>query len=144
MVGAGIGPGSNSQFIGLSWYKEGIRLGLHGERIVHNNDFTYAAYLSRTIGRGWHNRYYVDLIYGAHAQINFRGFYLSAAINYLNALNYKWVKLGGTFDTGSPLSDKKNTQTSLSLIYDLNLKQTFRLSKSFGDALNWLSRKFKR
>jgi len=143
MLGAGIGPGSNSQFISLSYYREGIRVGVHGERVVNNNDFNYAAYLSGTVGRGWHNRYYVDLVYGAHAQVKVGGIYLSGAINYMNILNYQWVKLGGTFNTGSPLSDKKNVQASLAVLYDLNLKQTFRFPKPIQKALNWLDEKAK-
>jgi len=83
------------------------------------------------------------LVYGAHAQVKVGSIYLSGAINYMNILNYQWVKLGGTFDTGSPLSDKKNVQASLAVLYDLNLKQSFRFPKPIQKALNWLDEKAK-
>lgn len=138
MLGAGIGPGSNSQFLSLSLYRKGTRVGIHGERIVHNNDFIYTHYLSGNIGSGYHNRYYVDLIYGVHAQVKVGGIYVAGAINFMNALNYKWVKLGGTFETGSPLTDKKNIQASMSVLYDLNLKQTFKMPKFMREGWSWL------
>jgi hypothetical protein len=137
MLGAGIGPGSNSQYLSISLHRRGSRLGIHGERIVHNNDFVYAHYLS-TVGRGYHNRYYVDLIYGAHLQVKVGGIYVAGAINFMNALNYKWVKLGGTFETGSPLSDKKNVQASMSILYDLNMKQSFKMPKFMREGWQWL------
>jgi hypothetical protein len=143
MLGAGIGPGSNSQYLSLSWYRKGTRLGIHGERIIHNNDFVYAAYLSNVVGRGYHNRYYTDLIYGAHLQIRVAGAYLAASISKMNILNYKWVKLGGTFETGSPLSDKKNVQASFSVLYDLNLKQSFPIPKPIQQGINWVGDKLR-
>lgn len=138
MLGAGIGPGSNTQYLGISLYRKGSRFGIHGERIVHNNDFVYAHYLSGDIGRGYHNRYYVDLIYGAHLQVKVGGIYLAGAVNFMSVLNYKWVKLGGTFETGSPLSDKKNVQASMSVLYDLNLKQHFHMPKFMKEGWKWL------
>lgn len=138
MLGAGIGPGSNSQFLSISLYRKGSRFGIHGERIVHNNDFVYASQLSGNVGSGYHNRYYVDLIYGAHVQVKLRGIYVAGTINYMNVLNYKWVKLGGTFETGSPLSDKKNVQASISVLYDLNLKKTFKMPAFMRYGWQWV------
>jgi hypothetical protein len=45
IIGAGIGPGGNSQYIGLDHYGPSGRLGLYLERQVHDNDayYTWAA-----------------------------------------------------------------------------------------------------
>ncbi len=142
-LGSGIGPGSNSQYLSLSWYRKGTRIGVHGERVIQNNDFVYAAYLSNVVGRGYHNRYYTNLTYGAHVQLKIAGLHVAGAINYMNILNYKWVKLGGTFETGSPLSDKKNVQASISLMYDLDFKLKFKSPKPIQKAASWLEETMK-
>ncbi|RYG04703.1 MAG: hypothetical protein EOO07_30700, partial [Chitinophagaceae bacterium] len=45
VLGAGIGPGANHQSVEISWVKGLKRLGLQFERLVHNNDFYYYAYV---------------------------------------------------------------------------------------------------
>jgi hypothetical protein len=99
--------------------------------------------LSNVVGRGYHNRYYTNLTYGAHVQLKIAGLHVAGAINYMNILNYKWVKLGGTFETGSPLSDKKNVQASISLMYDLDFKLKFKSPKPIQKAASWLEETMK-
>jgi len=40
LLGASIGPGSNSQTINFSWNKGFNMIGIYFERITNNNDFT--------------------------------------------------------------------------------------------------------
>lgn len=119
-LGAGIGPGSNSQRMNISWVSGANKIGIHGERVVHNNDFNYYQYLSYNFGAGWGNRSWVDLTYGAHAQISKGKWLFAGLIDMTSALNYQWVKLDGTYDGPSSLSDKKNLRISLSATYQLN------------------------
>ena len=44
VMGAGIGPGSSSQTIGMKLLSGFDRMGLSFERIVRNNDFYYSAF----------------------------------------------------------------------------------------------------
>jgi len=119
-LGAGIGPGSNSQRLNISWVSGANKVGIHGERVVHNNDFNFYQYLSYNFGKGWGNRSWVDLTYGAHAQIKKGKWLFAGLLDITSALNYQWVKLDGTYDGPSALSDKTNLRISLSATYQLN------------------------
>ena len=56
-IGAGIGPGSNSLMWDVSYLRGQDSYGLKVERLVHNNDFYYYAFM----GTGVFNRHWVDL-----------------------------------------------------------------------------------
>lgn len=129
-LGAGIGPGSNSQRLNISWVNGFNKIGIHGERVVHNNDFYYYQYLSYTFGAGWGNRNWVDLTYGAHAQIQKGNWLFAGLFDFTSALNYQWVKLDGTYDGPSSLSDLRNFRASLSITYQLNKRFPFTKSAS--------------
>jgi len=117
VLGASIGPGGNSQTIHLSWVKGMKRIGLQAERVSHNNDFYTYNYFSGVVGTGSANKYWVDLSLGLNFQWDYKNLLLSGFYNYTSALNYHWVKLDGGFAGPSALSDRRNTQFSLSLTY---------------------------
>ncbi len=125
LLGAGIGPGSNSQRLNISWLKGFNKFGIHGERVIHNNDFYYYQYLSGNLGYSVGNKYWVDLTYGFHAQAKWRNFMFASLYDFTTALNYKWVKVDGEYDGPSLLSDKKNTRATISMIYFIN--QAFKV-----------------
>jgi hypothetical protein len=144
LLGAGIGPGSNSQFFGISWVNKTNRIGLHGERWVHNKDMHYLQQLSGTLGYGAFYKPWVSFTYGAHLQWRIAGLYLSAAINKGVSLNYQWVKIdGGTYGPSS--SDKHVMNMTFSAQYELPWTLQWRWPKTglnqkikkFGEKIGW-------
>ena len=117
VMGASIGPGSNSETLNISWVKGLKRIGINAERISHNNDFYLYNHFSGNIGTGVAQKYWVDLNIGFQFQWDYKQFLFSGFYNYTSALNYRWVKLDGGFAGPSALSDRKNNQISLSLTY---------------------------
>lgn len=86
VIGAGIGPGGNSQMINVSWVKELKRIGLMFERIVHNNDFYYNAFSdSKDFRRHW-----IDLSGTLSGEWNYKRLLLSAQFTATSTLNYEW------------------------------------------------------
>lgn len=119
LLGAGIGPGSNSQRLNISWVKGANKIGFHGERVIHNNDFYYYAFITGNVGTGYTTRYYTDLTYGFHVQFAYKQFLVAGLLDFSNALNYQWVKIDGDI-YGPSSSDKKNTRACISLLYQIN------------------------
>lgn len=124
MLGASIGPGSNSQSLGLSWHKGNNKVGLFIERVVHNNDF----YLYEYYGSAYFNRYYVDINKGIEVQVQLKkNILLAASVLQTNALNYKWVRedppntpwTNGLWSEPSSISDKMNVLLNCSLKFNL-------------------------
>ena len=86
VLGAGIGPGSNSQMLSIAWVKGLKRVGLLVERIVRNNDFYYNAFEeSKDFRRHW-----TDLSTTASADWPYKRFLLSARMSVIRSLNYQW------------------------------------------------------
>ncbi len=122
VIGAGIGPGSNSQSISVNWVNERKKIGLQFERVVHNNDFYYYNYFSGAVGQGLTNRYWTDISISLNAQWNYKQFLFAGAINYLSTLNYKWIKFDGGFAGPSTITDIRNTQVTLSMMYSIDFR----------------------
>ena len=86
VLGAGIGPGSNSQMLGIAWVKDIKRVGILFERIVRNNDFYYNAFeQSQDFRRHW-----TDLSTTLRADWPYKRFLLSANMSLIRSLNYQW------------------------------------------------------
>lgn len=117
VMGASIGPGSNSQTFYISWIKGWKKIGLQAERIAHNNDFYYYNYFNGMTGAGDANKYWADVNFGLQVQWDYKQLLFSVSAMYSSALNYRWVKLDGGFADPSPLSDRRSTQLSCSLTY---------------------------
>jgi hypothetical protein len=124
VLGAGIGPGGASQTINVNWVKDQNRVGVRFDRVVHNNDFYYYSYYNGNIGGGTSNRYWVDVAWTAYGQWSYKQFMFAGAINYLRALNYKWIKMDNSYADPSPLSDKSNVQVVFSLLYSIDLSSS--------------------
>jgi hypothetical protein len=86
VIGAGIGPGSNVQYLGVNWFRGVNRIGIFGERMVHNNDFFYFAYEDSNDWR----RFWTDLSTGILADWRFADFMLSSKLMYTRSWNYQW------------------------------------------------------
>lgn len=119
ILGAAIGPGSNSQTLVMSWNKTAMRIGMQLERVVRNNDFYYYNYFTGLPGDGTNNRYWTDISWGVFGQVRISKWLVACSINRLSALNYRWVKTTRGWDT-DPTNDRKNWQLNMSLRYYLH------------------------
>lgn len=119
VIGAAIGPGSNSQTFNLTWHQRQNQIGLQLQRVMRNTDFYYYNYFSGTIGLGNTAAFWVDISASLFAQWQFKQLMIAGSIDRLSSINYKWLKLDGDFGSPSTLSDKKNFQIRLSMRYDI-------------------------
>lgn len=119
VLGASIGPGSNSQTFYLSWVKGLKRIGLSVERILNNTDFYQYHYFNGRIGNGNPSNYWVDINASFQVQLDYKRLLFNASYLYTSALNYRWTKLSGGFATPDPFSDKINHQLSFSIFLQL-------------------------
>jgi hypothetical protein len=135
IIGASIGPGSNSQTINLSYNYKYNSFGLQIERISQNNDFFSTVYFSGKNGQiintgaqlwGYYNKYWVDINSKVSAQIMpIKNILLSASLMQTDAMNYRWLKFpdpGKKYDEGASQTDKYNIQFQLSLKYLMHAK----------------------
>jgi hypothetical protein len=125
LIGASIGPGSNSQSISLSWNKGYNKIGFFIERVVHNNDFYYSVYYNPFSNNrfGYYNTYWVDINSRLIFEINpLKNILLSCSFANTNAMNYRWIRYedGSAYDEPSSLTDKFNQQFQLSIKYLLH------------------------
>jgi hypothetical protein len=86
-LGAGIGPGSNSQTLEIAWVKGFKKIGIQFERLQHNNDFYYYAFKSI----GDFRRYWVDISTTFKADWNYERFFFSGQLGIIRSLNYQWL-----------------------------------------------------
>jgi len=132
-MGAGIGPGSNSQTIDLSYHYKLNHIGIAVERISQNNDFFSEVYFSGRNGQfidgvgqvwGYYNKYWVDINTKLYAQLMpLKNILVAASFMNTNAINYRWIKYvepGSKYDDPSSVTDKFNVQFQFSVKYILH------------------------
>ena len=123
LLGAAIGPGSNSQSFSLSWNKGYNKIGVFVERVAHNNDFYFSVYynpFAGGLGYGYYNRYWVDINTKFELQLMpIKNILISVGFTNTNAMNYRWIRYedGSLYDEPSSLTDKFNQQFQLSIKY---------------------------
>ncbi len=87
VIGAGIGPGSNSQTLEISWVKGVKKIGIQFERVRYNSDFYYYAFeYVRDFRRHW-----IDISTTLKADWNYKQFFASAQFGIIRTYNYKWL-----------------------------------------------------
>ena len=86
VIGAGIGPGSNSQYFSFARLKQNERIGGALEIIDHDNDFYYMAWEDN----GDFNRYWKDYNLHLFFEKEFKNFWGSLNFIYSKNLNYQW------------------------------------------------------
>ena len=115
-IGAGIGPGSNSQNIEIAWVKQNNKIGLQFERLRHNSDFYYFAF--ERIGD--FRRHWIDLSSSAFASWQFKNIWLNARLQWMRTFNYQWLIIqtqpNNYFQPGN---EYRNISASLSAILRL-------------------------
>jgi len=127
LLGAAIGPGSNSQFLSLDGYFDRGRIGLFVRRMADNNHFHYEydRFLDRPeefrngYGDYWRNR--TDLTLGTKGLIYYRDFLISASLSWTKLFNYGRYNYG-EFGRGINITtlepmDKSNIQFSIGVSY---------------------------
>jgi hypothetical protein len=87
VIGAGIGPGSSSQTIGLRSISGFNRTGISFERVVRNNDFYYSSIGS--MGGQW-RRNWADLSFNANKSWRTKNIIYDAQLSWIYSLNYQW------------------------------------------------------
>jgi len=92
VIGAGIGPGSNSQMMDISWLKGFTKIGVQFQRVVHNNDLYYNLF---TYSKDW-TRHWIDISTNIHARIKYKQLYLQAQLEITRSLNYEYYVLPGS------------------------------------------------
>ena len=86
VIGAGIGPGSNSNYFSLKKISNNNVIGLAFEIIDQDNDFFYDAFDSANDYR----RYWKDFNFHFNLEKDFKKFILSTNLIYSRSLNYQW------------------------------------------------------
>lgn len=114
IIGASIGPGSNSQFLELSWVEGLKRISLQLERLVNQNDFIMFAFNDT----GDFRRHWIDHTVGLHVDLPLKNLLLSSKLHYTRSINYQWelVTIPGApwFRNGR---DVNNWYGGLSVVY---------------------------
>lgn len=112
-LGAGIGPGANSQSVDISWVKGLKKIGLRLERYIHNNDYYYYAFEPTLDWR----RHWLDINIGANSEWDYKNFVFSAQIQAVKSHNYKWYFKQGPYYTYNGGIDAFNIQAQMGVSY---------------------------
>jgi hypothetical protein len=96
VLGAGIGPGSNMNTLGVRWGKGFHTFGLHAERVVYNEDLLYNRILFLKLNPGV-NQFFIDdskhfvdwgLQFTHHT--SFQKFMVGYRFHLLRTYNFNW------------------------------------------------------
>jgi hypothetical protein len=123
ILGAAIGPGSNSQFLSIDAYKGDYKFGIFAQRLVDNENFHFAQG-SRSITPsedfGDFFRHRVDLNFGLNFLYGPGPFYINGRFTWTKAYNYgrfNYGEFGGINITNYERDDLINIQFQLGLTY---------------------------
>lgn len=114
VLGAGIGPGSNYQWLQVKWVEGMKSLGVAFDRFVHDND--YFIQNIQDIRRNW-----VDLGTSLVGSWDYKNLLFSAQLEYIHELNYEWryspaaILAAPTY--WSPTKDSYNWHFALNVAY---------------------------
>jgi len=87
VIGAGIGPGGNSQLVEIAYNKGINRIALQFERRIHNNDFFYYTF-ERILD--W-RRHWTDALATIKIDKTYKNFLFGGSITTMRTLNYQWM-----------------------------------------------------
>jgi hypothetical protein len=125
LLGASIGPGSNSQSfnISLNSTKKNHKIGLFAERVIHDADFYHYVYVTGAFGNSKSDAYWVDLNWGLELQLELiKNLYFASSFLSTKALNYRSTKNGNEDLFAEPGigSDKNNLMLNFSIKFNIN------------------------
>lgn len=113
VLGSGIGPGGNSQTLGLSWLNGIQKFGVFFERFVHNNDFYYLAFGPMKN----YDSHWVDLSINATKSCQYKRFLITANLAMVRSLNYQWRYEGNPATLLNGKKNVNNIQFAISTAY---------------------------
>ena len=113
VLGAGIGPGSNSHYFALSRIRNKEKIGLALEIIDQDNDFYHEAFASARDPR----RYWKDFNLHVNFSKKYKQFWLSSNLMYSRSLNYQWDLDDTATQYYHPGNDVNNFHMTLKLAY---------------------------
>ena len=113
VLGAGIGPGSNSHYFALSRIRGKEKLGIALEIIDQDNDFYHEAFASASDPR----RYWKDFNLHLNFSKKYKNLWLSSNLMYSRSLNYQWDLDDTATEYYHPGNDVNNFHMTLKLAY---------------------------
>lgn len=113
VLGAAIGPGSNSHYFSLNRLINKEKLGIAFEIVDHDNDFYHEAFSSARDPR----RYWKDFNLHINYSNKIKNFWIAGNFIYSRSLNYMWDLDDTATDYYHPGNDVNNFHLSLKLIY---------------------------
>ena len=113
VLGAGIGPGSNSHYFALNRIRNTEKLGIALEIIDQDNDFFHAAFASA----GEPRRYWKDFNLHVNFSKKYKQFWVSSTLMYSRSLNYQWDLDDRATQYYHPGNDVNNFHITLKLAY---------------------------
>jgi hypothetical protein len=113
VLGASIGPGSNSHYFGLSKIEDKKKIGLAIEIIDQDNDFYHEAFASARDQR----RYWKDFNLHLNFSKKYKNLWLSSNLMYSRSLNYQWDLDDTATEYYHPGNDVNNFHMTLKLAY---------------------------
>lgn len=117
VLGATIGPGSNSNFFKISRIKNFQELGLSFEIIDQDNDFYYYAFEDS----GDYRRYWKDYNLHLNYSNKISNFWISLNLIYGKSLNYQWELINdGSNEYYQNGKDVDNVHLNIKLVYDIS------------------------
>lgn len=125
LLGAAIGPGSNSQYFSIDAYKGNYKAGFFAQRLVHNDNFHFirgSASLNPSSNYGDYFRHRVDLNLGLNFLYGPGPFYLQSRLVWTKAYNYGRFDYGrfrGIDVTNYDRYDRTNVQFQIGITYIL-------------------------
>ena len=113
VLGAGIGPGSNSQTLDVSWVKGLKRIGFTFDRIVRNNDLYWVSKTSDS------RRHWVDAAIKGHFSWDFKQLVLNSEMTYIHSFNYHYglIQDPNAFAWDWEHQDAQNFHLKVGLLY---------------------------
>lgn len=118
VLGAGIGPGSNSQYFSLQKINNNSIYGLALEIVDNDNDFYYEAFASAQDPR----RYWKDFNFQLNFEKKFQSLLLESKLIFQRQLNYQWELTEDATNYYLPGRDLNNFHFNLKFIYFFNFK----------------------
>ena len=113
VLGAGIGPGSNSHYFALNRIRDTEKLAIALEIIDQDNDFYHEAFASAQDPR----RYWKDFNLHFNFTKKYKNLWLSSNLIYSRSLNYQWDLDNTATPYYHPGNDVNNFHMTLKLAY---------------------------
>jgi len=123
ILGAAIGPGSNSQYLGIDGYRSDYKYGFYIQRIARNDNFHFRQNppeISPSQNFGDYFRHWVDLNVGLNFMYGPGPYYLNAGVIWTKSFNYgrfNYGDLEGINQINYEREDRTNVQLQVGLRY---------------------------